>query len=355
MKKVAALFLSGIMLTTLLAGCGTQKSPATTTNEGTPKQLVVSTWGLNQDQYMKNVIEPFEKANNVKVVVETGNNDERLAKLKNNPNSTVDVMYLAESYSQQAIEDGLFAKIDYSKVPNAKKVLPVAQKFVDAGYGPAYTLNRAAIVYNPKKVNGKIASWKDLWSADLKGKIAIPDITTTFGPSMVFAAGINAGSEVKSDNGAAAFKSLEALKPNVVKTYTKSSDLVNMFSNGEITAAVAADFVVGSIKKAMPDAVYVDPAEGAFLNFNTINITKNSKNQELATKFIDYVLSAEVQSKTAPTVGDSPINVDVKLAEKDAANLSYGESVNKANALDYSLVNKQLKPWIDQWNRLFNK
>ena len=355
MRKIAALFVSGLMLTTLLAGCGAQNSTVTTTKEGTPKQLVVSTWGLNQDQYMKNVIEPFEKANNVKIVVETGNNDERLAKLKNNPNSTVDVMYLAESYSQQAIDDGLFAKIDYSKVPNAKKVLPVAQKFVDAGYGPAYTLNRAAIVYNPKKVNGKITSWKDLWSADLKGKIAIPDITTTFGPSMVFAAGINAGSDVKSDNGAAAFKALEALKPNVVKTYTKSSDLVNMFSTGEITAAVSADFVVASIKKAMPDAVYVDPKEGAFLNFNTINITKNSKNKELATKFIDYVLSAEVESKTAPLVGDSPINVDVKLSEKDAASLSYGESVNKANALDYSLINKQLKPWIDQWNRLFNK
>lgn len=355
MKKVA-LVLAALMVTTLFTGCGTQTSSSnnTSSNAGTPTQLVVSTWGLNQDQYMKYVVEPFEKANNVKIVVETGNNDERLAKLKNNPNSTVDVMYLAEAYSQQAIDDGLFAKIDYSKVPNAKKILPVAQKFVDAGYGPAYTLNRAAIVYNPKAVSGKITSWKDLWRADLKGKIAIPDITTTFGPSMIFAAGLDAGSDVKSDNGAAAFKALEALKPNVVKTYTKSSDLVNMFSNGEITAAVAADYVVGSLKKAMPDAVYVDPQEGAFLNFNTINITKNSKNKELATKFINYVLSAEVQSNTAPNVGDSPINVDVKLSEKDAANLSYGEAVNKANTLDYSFVNKQSKTWIDQWNRLFN-
>jgi putative spermidine/putrescine transport system substrate-binding protein len=352
MKRLSIL-LAGIIATTVLSGCAAKSS--TPSAADAPKQLVVSTWGLNQDQYMKNVIEPFEKANNVKIVVETGNNDERLAKLKNNPNSTVDVMYLAESFSQQGIEDGLFEKIDYSKVPNAKKILPVAQKFVQAGYGPAYTLNRAAIVYNPAKVNGKITSWKELWNADLKGKIAIPDITTTFGPAMVFAAAQKAGTDVKSDNGASSFKALEALKPNVVKTYTKSSDLVNMFSNGEITAAVAADFVVASIKKAMPDAVYVDPTEGAYLNFNTININKNSKNKDLALKFIDYVLSAEVESKTAATVGDSPINVDVKLAEKDAANLTYGEGVNKANTLDYSLVNKQLKSWIDQWNRLFNK
>ncbi len=352
MKKLSIL-IAGIMATTMLAGCGPKQ--AAENNGNAQKQLVVSTWGLNQDQYIKNVIEPFEKANNVKVVIETGNNDERLAKLKNNPNSTVDVMYLAESYSQQGIEDGLFDKIDYSKVPNAKKILPVAQKFVEAGYGPAYTLNRAAIVYNPAKVNGKITSWNDLWRADLKGKIAIPEITTTFGPSMVAMAGQKAGTDVKNDNGVAAYKELEALKPNVVKTYTKSSDLVNMFSNGEIVAAVAADFVVANIKKTMPEAVYVDPVEGAYLNFNTININKNSKNKDLALKFIDYVLSAEVESKTAPLVGDSPINIDVKLDEKTAANLTYGESVNKAKSLDYSFVNKNLKSWIDQWNRLFNK
>ncbi|MDF2883276.1 MAG: hypothetical protein K0R54_3833 [Clostridiaceae bacterium] len=352
MRKLP-LLLVGIITTTMLYGCGAKK--ASGDNSAAQKQLVVSTWGLNQDQYMKNVIEPFEKANNVKVVVETGNNDERLAKLKNNANSYVDVIYLAEAYSQQGIEDGLFEKIDYSKVPNAKKVLPVAQKFVDAGYGPAYTLNRAAIVYNPSKVSGKITSWNDLWRSDLKGKIAIPEITTTFGPSMVVAAGKKAGTDIAGDNGAAAFKALEDLKPNVVKTYTKSSDLVNMFTNGEITAAVAADFVVASIKKAVPNAVYVNPTEGAYLNFNTININKNSKNKDLALKFIDYVLSAEVESKTASTVGDSPINVDVKLSEKDAANLTYGDNANKSNTLDYKTINKHLKSWIDQWNRLFNK
>lgn len=350
MKKLSIL-VAGIIVTSLFSGCAAK----TTTSAASKKQLVVSTWGLNQDEYMKNVIEPFEKANNVKVVVETGNNDERLAKLKNNPNSTVDVMYLAEAYSQKGIEGGLFEKVDYSKLTNVDKILPIAQKFVEAGYGPAYTLNRAAIVYNPDKVKGKITSWKDLWSSDLKGKIAIPEITTTFGPAMVLAAAQYAGSDVKTDNGAGAFKALEALKPNVVKTYTKSSDLVNMLSNGEIVAAVAPDFVVASIKKAVPNAVYVDPQEGAYLNFNTININKNSKNKELALKFIDYVLSADVESKTAKTVGDSPINVDVKLDEETAANLTYGESVTKANTLDFSLVNKQLTSWIDQWNRLFNQ
>ena len=354
MKKLSlALILT--MVVAMASGCGSQKSAGSPNKKPESKELVVSTWGLNQDQYEKNVIEPFEKANNVKITLEVGNNDERLAKLKNNPDSTVDVMYLAESYSQQAIDQGLFQKLDYSKIPNSKKVLSAAQKFVKAGYGPAYTLNRAAIVYDPSKVSGKITSWKDLWKSDFKGKIAIPDMSTTFGPAMVYAAANEASKSVKSDNGESAFKALEQLKPNVVKTYTKSSDLVNMFTSGEITTAVAADYVVGSIKKAMPNAVFVNPEEGAYLNFNTINITKNSKHKDLAYKFINYVLSADVESKTAGTVGDAPINTDVKLSGDEAANLTYGSSINGSKSLDYKFINKNISSWMDKWNRLFNK
>ena len=37
------------------------------------------------------------------------------------------------------------------------------------------------------------------------------------------------------------FEAMKELKPNVVKTYSKSSDLANMFQSGEIEAAVVAD------------------------------------------------------------------------------------------------------------------
>ena len=43
--------------------------------------LVISTWPANIDVITKNVFEPFEAANNCKIVVETGNNSQRLAKL----------------------------------------------------------------------------------------------------------------------------------------------------------------------------------------------------------------------------------------------------------------------------------
>lgn len=72
--------------------------------------------------------------------------------------------------------------------------------------------------------------------------VSIPEITTTFGPAMVYMASDHAGVDIKSDNGEAAFAALAELKPNLVKTYAKSSDLINMFTSGEVAVAVVGEF-----------------------------------------------------------------------------------------------------------------
>ena len=351
MKKRAISLVLALTTALTFTACGSSNKGGEAKKE--EKKLVISTWGLNEDLLKQNVFKPFEEKNNVKIVLETGNNSERLTKLKNNPNSEVDLMYLAESFSEQGATDGIFEKIDLSKIPNAAKLNSKAKALADNGYNVPYTLNRIAIAYNPTKVNFEIKSWKDLWRPELKGKIAIPDITTTFGPAMVFAAAEKA--RTGKENMDAAFKALEALKPNVVKTYSKSSDLTNMFASGEIVAAPTADFVYGNISKATPEVKYINPEEGAFLNFNTISINKNSKNKDLALEFINYALSEEVQTRTAKALGESPVNVDVKLTAEESKNLTYGDTIEKSNTLDYKFVNPLMKDWIDKWNRILNQ
>ena len=60
--------------------------------------LVISTWPANIDTITANVFKPFEEANNCKIVVDTGNNSERLAKLKENPDG-YDVVYYMTTHS----------------------------------------------------------------------------------------------------------------------------------------------------------------------------------------------------------------------------------------------------------------
>lgn len=351
-------FLSIVLMTTiasaLFAGCAANKTSGNS-SDGGKKELVISTFGLNQDKVKESLIKPFEESHNVKITLEVGDNSERLTKLKNNPNSNVDIMYLAESFAQQGIDAGLFEKLDYSKIPNAKNVNAAAKKFVDAGYGPAYAQNSMAIMYNPKALGKEITSWSDLWDTSLAKKIAIPDITTTFGPAMLYVAGEKAGNSVDKDNGEAAFNSLEQLKPNVLKTYTKSSDLTNLFSNGEIVAAVGADFAYGSVKKASPDVKLITPKEGVYLNFNTINMNKNSKNKDLAYEFINYALSKETQERDAKEIQDTPVSTEAKLSEEVSNSLTYGTVLDNAKTVDDKVVNNQLKSWIDKWNKLLNQ
>ena len=346
-KSLAAILVGAITLTTL-SGCGNS-----TSSKESGKQLVISTWGLSEDLLNENVFKPFEEEYGVDVVLEIGNNSERLTKLQNNPNSNIDLMYLAESFAEQGIENDLFEEVDYSKIPNAEYLNEKAQTTVERGFGPAYTLNSLGIVVDPS-AGIEINSFEDLWKPELAGKIAIPDITTTNGPAIVAIASEKAGVDLESDNGEAAFKELEALKPNVVKTYSKSSDLANMFSSGEIVAAIAADFAYGTIAKAKPEVTYVVPESGTYLNFNTININKNSKNKDLAYEFINYLLSDEVQSRAAKNLGDSPVNTKVELTEEEANGLTYGSVVDNAKLLNFEYINSQMNTWVDTWNRIMN-
>ena len=346
-KRVLAALLIGVLSTTALIGCGKSE------DESSSKKLVISTWGLNEDVLKETVFDPFEEEYGVDIVLEVGNNSERLTKMKNNPNSGIDITYLAESFAEQGIDAGIFEELDYSKIPNAENINAKAQSTVERGFGPAYTLNSIGIVVDPS-AGIEINAWEDLWKPELANKIAIPDITTTNGPAIVQIAAEKAGVSVEDDKGQAAFKELEALKPNIVKTYSKSSDLANMFASGEIVAAIAADFAYGNIAKAKPEVTYVVPESGTYLNFNTININKNSKNKELAYEFINYALSEEVQERTAKALSESPVNTDVELTEEEATNLTYGSVVDNAKIIDFKFVNTLMDEWVNTWNRIMN-
>ncbi|GHH99648.1 ABC transporter substrate-binding protein [Neobacillus kokaensis] len=351
MKK--RLGLAGLTLVTasVLAACGGGA------DNGKEKQqtLVISTFGLEQDKMQQDVFKPFEEKYNVDIVIEAGTSSERFTKLKSNPNSNVDVIELSQSNAADGVSEGLFEKIDSSKIPNMEKLIDSAKELAQDGAGPAYTLNSIGIVYNKKALGKEIKEWDDLWDPSLKGKISIPDIASTFGPAMLYVASKHENVDITSDNGKAAFKGISDLAPNVVKTYSKSSDLANMFQSGEIVAAVVGDFAIPIITQANPDVAYIVPQSGTYANFNTININKNSKNKDLAYKYIDWRLSKEIQEKTAVSLNEAPTNSEVVLDDKTAQNKTYGDIAKRTNKVDSQFVNKNLESWINQWNRILNK
>ena len=239
---------------------------------------------------------------------------------------------LSQAMTAKGIEEGLFEDIDLSKIENAADMITAVKTMADAGQGVAYTINSIGIMYNPDAVDFEIKGFDDLWDSRLEGMVSIPEITTTFGPAMVYMASDHAGVDIKSDNAEAAFKALEELKPNLVKTYAKSADLINMFTSGEVAVAVVGDFGVPTIQAANPDLVYVTP-DITYANFNTISITKNCKNKDLAYEYLNYRLSPELQTKTGKALNEAPTNKKVEFTDEESKNMTYGDKAANAKVL----------------------
>ena len=349
MKKTIAMVLCAALT---LTACGGGASTGDTKAASDGKQkLVLSTYGLSEDISAEEVYAPFEQEFNCEIVTETGGTNDRYTKLA--AESSIDVIELSQAMTAKGIEEGLFEDIDLSKIENAADMITAAKTMADAGQGVAYTINSIGIMYNPDAVDFEIKGFDDLWDSRLEGMVSIPEITTTFGPAMVYMASDHAGVDIKSDNAEAAFKALEELKPNLVKTYAKSADLINMFTSGEVAVAVVGDFGVPTIQAANPDLVYVTP-DITYANFNTISITKNCKNKDLAYEYLNYRLSPELQAKTGKALNEAPTNKKVEFTEEESKNMTYGPKAANAKVLDYSFVNPQLNSWIDQWNRIIN-
>ncbi|MBO1305092.1 ABC transporter substrate-binding protein [Enterococcus sp. 669A] len=358
-------FLLGMVAVTslALAACGnsaanngggsTGSSDDNSASTGS-KSLVVSTFGLSEDIVKKDIMDPFSKANDAKVTLEVGNSADRFTKLKNNPNSGVDVIELAQNNSTEGNQDDMFLEITEADVPNLANLTDGAKEVFESGAGVPIAVNSIGIVYDKEKVGKEITSWDDLWSEDLKGKISVPDITVTAGPLMLYVASDHAGKDIASDNGEAAFEAMEELKPNVVKTYSKSSDLANMFQSGEIEVAVVADFAVDIIKGAAENVEYVVPESGTYANYNTVNVPKETKNKDLALAFVNHRISEESQKAKALSLNEGPTNKDVELTEEEAENKTYGAIADRAEAVDFKMINENLPTWIDQWNRTMN-
>lgn len=350
MKKLSIILVIFVLVLSLV-GCTpkeTEKEGTTETEE--PQKLVISTWGFNEDIMRKNIFEPFEKANNVEIVLEVGNNGDRLNKIKLHQNSQVDLIYLTDYFAMQGIEEGLFEKINPANIPNIENLYDMAKAPLGTEYGPAYTVGRFGIIYNTEGTEGDVNSWKDLWKPEFKGKLTIPDITTTQGPMIVSAASEEANVSIKEGEDET-FAKLKELDKNVVKYYTKTSEMVNMFNQGEVDIAPALDFAYGNIKKGVPSAKWVDPKEGSYAVLNTINIVKGTKNKELAEKFIDWALSEEVQKANAVAKVESPVNKNVELTDEEAEGLTYGkELIDNLKVLDWNHVNTVKANWIKRWN-----
>ena len=322
--------------------------------------LTVSIWGFNLDVLEENVFAPFEEMYNVDIVLDTGNNSDRLARLQaEGDNTDIDVVHFATQFTHLASQADLLQPYNPDMLENLDEVYDWAQDPLGNRAGVGYTVNSLSLIYRSDLIETEITSWADLLRDDVAGFVSIPEMSTTFGPATLIMidralAMQDMGDEMGDINYDAdmAWEALPQLADNLVTTYIRSSALTTLVQEEEVWLAPYASFAVGNLINTGHDLSTVVPAEGVVGQTNMISITAATDQVDLAHAYIDWFISHDVQEAEALDLIDSPVNATVELPEDICALLTCGEMLDTMIVLDQAQVSERLEDWLERWNEI---
>ena len=316
------------------------------------RQLVLSTYGLNNDLFKRIVYEPFGRLCGCEIVLETGNAADRLAKLdarKANPN--VDVLQITDFLALDASQRGLLQPIDAKRLKNLDQIYDFGRDPLRNGEAIAYTVYSVGLVVRTDKASRDIKSWKDLWNPALKGRVMLANITSNQGLAQLFMAD-RAWGGFGGDMGTG-FAKFGELKAGVVTYYTQTAQMTALFAQDEAWVAPVGRFGWLNLKKTGKPLAWVVPAEGQVGMMNTMSIVKGTKNADLAHQLIDFWLSREVQEALANELADSPVNRSVRIKPEAADGLTWGKAqIDSLVFMKPEAVVRERAGWVTQWNRM---
>lgn len=310
--------------------------------------LTISVYGFVQEEFTEALYKPFEAECGCKLVVETGNSIERLAKLDANKNAPViDMAVFSLADALAAARKGLTDKIDTTKLSNFDKLYDFAKDPNGDGMSVGYTFYKTGIAYRTDKM--KVESWADLLKDEYAGHVALPNITTNQGGPVLNMIGKALGKD--SPDLKDAMAAVGEKRDEFVTFYVKSSQLVQLMQQEEIWAAPIGHFSWAGISKLDLPIGWATTKEGDAGDMNAMVLVKGSTNHELALKFMDFWLSTPIQTKIAEMLIDSPANKEVVLAPEIADKLTYGADVaNKLTFLPAATTLDYREKWLAEWN-----
>ncbi|HEV8530156.1 MAG TPA: ABC transporter substrate-binding protein [Methylomirabilota bacterium] len=330
-----------VLLVTLLFPAAAVQAPAQ------QKTLVVTGYGGRWSEVMKKaLIEPFEKQHGVKIELVTGITTEWVAKLMAGgpDNPPFDVVMGNEPPFPIPRERGFFEPRNLALAPNIKHVY---DKALIGDTSLAIFWARIGIAYRTDAVSKKPTSWKDLWDDAYAGRRGTYVIGNTLGINFLFMVSKVYGKEYFDvDAGIAAIKRMQPKLVDFTGTMEK------YLESKEVVIAVMHDATAYDLQKRGIPVDWAAPVEGVPILDQVIQVTKGSKNKDLAWKLVDAYLSPEVQTAFATELFFSPTNKTVKLPADVARKIINGPAdVDKLVLFDWAKVARQRPQWTERWNK----
>jgi len=308
---------------------------------------VVNFGGANGNAQKKAYFEPYEKASGNKIVsVEYNGEQAKIKAMVEAKNTTWDVVEVESPDVTRGCDEGLFEKLDYSKIGNKADFLPVAVH--ECGLG-AFVWS-TVMAYNADKLKTAPVTWADFWDTKkFPGK-----------RGMRKGARYNLEFALMADGVAVqdVYKVL-GTKEGAERAFKKMTELKSSIQWWEAGAQppqflVAGDVALTTVYNGRIDAAQREGKNlaitwtGGIYDLDYWVMPKGGKNREAALKYISMAASANEQSEYAKLISYGPTNTKA-LAKLDAKTLALlpTSPANSKTALQFNVGF-----WADQGEAL---
>ena len=324
------------------------------------------------------IVGEFEEKHNVKFVPKYyAGGDNMLALIAQSPPGTYDVILSDAEFVQQLNAAGYIEPLDAADYPFDDMLYADFEKFPghwsgDTLYSMMVRFGHLGVSYNTTAISAEEAqSYKCFWKPEVTGKVGHFDWHLPSLGMMSLYNGNGAGLW-DLDDGAweAVQKTTMGLRPQV-GGYFDYGGTFNSLKNGEMLAMCGiGDWITGVLEKDGAPVASVVPKEGGIQWTESYCIGKGSAKADLVKTFIQYMLSAEGQVKSAQMAaypgfcitkaGRKLLNeVDAKEAQRTGQVAGMANdpiTLIKEGRIHYRDIpkNQTLEDWNDFWSEYKN-
>jgi len=320
-KSWLALMLVAIMAISMTACTGsktetnqenTQQNTQANTQENNGEENVLVVYTARSEELNKAVISEFERETGIKVELVTAGTGELLKRAESaKDNPLGDIFWVAER-TMLASSEHLF--MEYVSKEDGNMIDGFQNT---TGYfSPAFSDPPVLIVNTDLKGDIEINGFEDLLNPELKGKIAFGDPVNSSSAFQSLVAMLYAMGENNDPMSDSAWEYVDKFIKNLDgKMANSSSQVYKGVAEGEYIVGLTWEDPAAKYVKEGASVEVVFPEEGTIFPGESVQILKNCKHPENAKKFVDFMLSEQVQNRVGSELTVRPLRKDATLAD----------------------------------------
>ena len=341
--------------TIVAAACGTGATPSptfslpTSVGEGEGELTVLAWPGYAENGSTDETVDwvtPFEDATGCKVTVQVfGTSDEAFSLFSTNP-TKFDIVSASGDASLRLVRAGYVQPVNVDLVPSYADIFPALKdkpyNTVDGvHYGIPHGRGSNLLMWRTDEVTPAPTSWTELFdpNSPYAGKISVYDAPIYIADAAVVLMATQPDLGIKNPYAldetqfAAAVDLLKKQKPAIGQYWVDYTKQMDAFRAGDAVVGTTWQVITYLLQAEDPpvEVEVIKPTEGATGWSDTWMVNSKTTHLNCAYKWLDHIVSPEVNAQIASWFGEAPGNSKAcALSEADQANCDFFHAADDA-------------------------